>query len=34
MNVWLQTEPATMAAAHRLYREAGVVDIPPPTTSA
>lgn len=25
----LQTEPNAMAAAHRLYREAGFVDIPP-----
>jgi GNAT superfamily N-acetyltransferase len=28
-ELWLQTEPATMAAAHRLYRDAGFVDIPP-----
>jgi GNAT superfamily N-acetyltransferase len=28
-ELWLQTEPGTMAAAHRLYREAGFVDIPP-----
>ncbi|OZM76747.1 GNAT family N-acetyltransferase [Pseudonocardia sp. MH-G8] len=27
-EIWLQTEPDTMAAAHRLYREAGFADIP------
>jgi GNAT superfamily N-acetyltransferase len=27
-ELWLQTEPGTMAAAHRLYRDAGFVDIP------
>jgi putative acetyltransferase len=28
-ELWLQTEPATMATANRLYRHAGFVDIPP-----
>lgn len=28
-ELWLQTEPGAMGAAHRLYREAGFVDIPP-----
>jgi hypothetical protein len=27
-EIWLQTEPDTMTAAHRLYREAGFADIP------
>jgi hypothetical protein len=29
LGLWLQTEPATMAAAHRLHREAMFVAIPP-----
>jgi GNAT superfamily N-acetyltransferase len=28
-ELWLQTEPEAMSVAHRLYRDAGFVDIPP-----